>query len=356
MERSELIQGKEGIRMKSRTKVIALAGILGITGIGGTFSYFSQDDTKTNVFNTGTYNTTLVEEFHPKDGENWKPGARIDKDVSVKNEGSLPVAVRVKFKERWFRTEDGKEQVLYAIDTTERLTLADSATASSENKFEHVYQGNAGDGLVGIDRDDSVVYKTLDPEGNWVYNPADGYYYYKYLLPGRTEDGDAAETTRILDEIRLSSEIDMGAYIEKRYYREGGGDWVEFATKSNAIAADARYDSTEELVKQGKKITSMKSMPVLLSEELKGYSQADYVLTIVAETVQATNGAIKSIFDIQDIEKLQAQLDLEWSGILDESLLYSADREATPSTAAPRTAAPSAGVPSGAEDTNRSAS
>lgn len=324
--------------MKSRTKVIALAGILGIAGIGGTFAYFSQDETKSNVFKTGTYNTTLVEEFNPKDGENWKPGAKVNKDVAISNEGSLPVVVRVKFKERWFRTEDGKENVLYSVDTTDGMASVDPST--SEIKFEHVYQSDKNDGLVGTDRDDSVVHKTLDPDGNWIYNPADGYYYYKYLLPGKEKDGEAAKTSLILDEIRLDADIDMGAYIEKRYYREGEeSQWVEFDIKNEAATpADARYYSTEELVEQGKKITSMKSVPVLVSEKLNGYNQADYILTIVAETVQATDNAVQSIFEIDDLTKLQAELGLEWSGILAEDELYSGDKVASLSEASPSSA------------------
>ena len=75
--------------MKRMSRLLALAGILGIAGVGGTFAYFNQSDSKKNIFNTGTYDTKLEEDFRPKDGENWKPGSTVNKDVTVKNNGSL---------------------------------------------------------------------------------------------------------------------------------------------------------------------------------------------------------------------------------------------------------------------------
>lgn len=121
--------------MKGKKRLIGLAVVLGAAAIGGTFAYFNQTLTATNMFDTGTYDTELVEKFKPTDGENWEPGTNVNKDVTVKNTGSLPVVVRVKFEEEWVNKESGK--VLYKMDTTvNKDKLAVGTPSDASNKFE----------------------------------------------------------------------------------------------------------------------------------------------------------------------------------------------------------------------------
>ena len=89
---------QEDRRMRINGKVIAVAAMLAVAGIGGTFAYFNQTLTAANIFDTGKYDTELVEEFKPSEGENWGPGTSVNKDVTIRNTGTLPVVVRVKGK------------------------------------------------------------------------------------------------------------------------------------------------------------------------------------------------------------------------------------------------------------------
>ena len=308
--------------MKMTKKKAALAGLLAAAAAGGTFAYFNQTLSVTNIFDTGTYDTELVEEFKPSDGENWEPGTSVNKDVTVRNTGSLPVVVRVKFQEKWVSKVTGN--TLYEMDTTvNKDMLGAENPQGARNKFENVYQGDSQDGLTGIDVDDSVVYKTMIPDGGWVYNPADGYYYYEEVLPGASEDAGGnqtiAETTKLLDGVTLEENIDMGAYREIRYYattdsrpEDGSEDWVEFATDSNA-----NYISTAEMNDRltengGQGITYMKSVANLINPELGGYSNAEYTLVVTAQTVQATNQAVNTVFgDGKTFD--YAALGLDWT-------------------------------------------
>ena len=79
--------------MKINGKVIAVAAMLAVAGIGGTFAYFNQTLTAANIFDTGKYDTELVEEFKPSEGENWGPGTSVNKDVTPlrKRSGRLPL-------------------------------------------------------------------------------------------------------------------------------------------------------------------------------------------------------------------------------------------------------------------------
>ena len=312
--------------MKSKKKLIALAAVLGVTAIGGTFAYFNQTLTATNIFDTGTYDTELVEEFKPSEGENWELGSNVNKDVTIKNTGTLPIVVRVKFQEKWVSRTTG--EILYEMDSTVNkdsigASLGLASPSDAQNKFEAVYQGNADDGETGVTVDDSVVYKQMIPDGEWVYNPADGYYYCTRVLAGKTKDADGNEvmdeTAKILDGVTLAENADMGAYQEVKYYAvtesrpEDENDWIEFATASNAAGAD-RYlsarEMSEKVQSEGSFITFMKSETRLVSEKLAGYSNADYSLIITAQTVQATDMAVKELFG--DLDVLKA-LGCDWN-------------------------------------------
>lgn len=316
--------------MKRIIKLVPLAGILAVAAIGGTFAYFNQTHTKVNEFTTGTYDTVLVEDFRPEDGENWKPGAMVNKDVTVKNYGTLPVVVRVKFQEIWVRRADGR--MLYDVDTTlQKEKSGTGITPDARNKFENIYQGDPGDGNVGTEVDDSVVHKIMDPDQLWVYNPADGYYYYTLVLPGKTGDGEAPETAKILDGVKLDENIDMGAYVQRKYYactegeeppEKDSSDWIEFdkdETGENGYVTTARM--AEILQGQGKKITFLMASPELKEEGLGGYRDADYTLRVTAQTVQATDGAVAGLFgDMETFRGLGCQWDL-----LREDALYQGD-------------------------------
>ncbi|MCI9105140.1 MAG: hypothetical protein HFG57_04140 [Lachnospiraceae bacterium] len=325
--------------MNSKKKLMALAGLAVVTAVGGSLAYFNQTLTAENIFDTGTYNTELVEEFKPSEGENWEPGATVNKDVTFKNTGTLPVVVRVKFQEKWVSRQD-PEKVLYEMDTTRDKTKL--GTGDARNKFENVYQGDPSDGLTGAQRDDSVVYKHMIPDGKWIYNEADGYYYYLEILPGvvKNENGEemVTETTKLLDGVTLAENIDMGAYWEGKYYavtkerpESGSSDWIEFATRNNAEAAlGYEYLSTREMNERlkaqpgGKVITFMKSSTDML-EGFSGYSQADYTLLVTAQTVQATNLAVKEAFG--DLDILEG-LGCTWvNELMDETQIQAATDE-----------------------------
>ncbi|MEY8337599.1 BsaA family SipW-dependent biofilm matrix protein [Lachnospiraceae bacterium 62-35] len=314
--------------MKSKKKLIALAGVLGVAGIGGTLAYFNQNLSAENIFDTGKYDTELVEEFKPSEGENWEPGSTVNKDVTVQNTGTLPVVVRVKFQEKWVRRSDNT--TIYEMDTTTHKSMLGAANPTdARNKFENVYQGNANDGAAGQDVDDSVVYKHMIPDGGWVYNPADGYYYYTGVLPGAKE-GIISETPKLLDSVTLSENTDMGKFKETKYYstqadKPGASDsgWIEFATVSDASYEEGyRYISTREmnerLKAEGSEITFMKSATDLISESLSGYSSADYTLTVVAQTVQATDQAVKAAFG-EDLNFFSEANGFNWTLISEDN-------------------------------------
>ena len=252
--------------MRKNKKIAGVAGLAAIMVIGGTFAYFNQTMTVTNPFDTGKYNTNVTEDFKPEDGKTWEPGAEVNKYVTVKNTGDYDVLVRVKLTEKW-------------VNKTTDNIVAENTTGLKGNAS----QIDPADGLTTGDY--SVVEKTLD-EANWVYNDADGYWYYKTNLAAKTETG------KFLDAVKLLENTDMGKYTVTNYYTEAKEKPAE-----NSIGDDPK---TQWVAYTGNVPESAKhSMAVTtLDPDASGYADSDYTLTITAQTVQATDAAMKDAFSL----------------------------------------------------------
>lgn len=269
--------------------IAALAGIAAVFAVGGSLAYFNQDLEAVNVLKAGKFDTEIVEEFRPEEGKDWKPGTTVNKDFAVKNSGDVPMVVRVSFQETWEK-DDG---AYVTIDTTEK----EEGHGEANNKFESVWQEHATDGLT--DKDDSVVEKTLNLGEDWVYR--DGYYYYTKTLPA-----GATTETNLLDDVTLSKDTDLGKITVVKKYSTNPketvpeSDWKLFPAdeEGNPIS---EAELVKKLKENGETLYHMRS-DVVTDETLTGYSDAAYNLTIKAHTVQATEEAVKSVFDAETVE------------------------------------------------------
>lgn len=275
--------------------IAALAGIAAVFAVGGSLAYFNQDLEAVNVLKAGNFDTELVEEFRPEDGKDWKPGTTVNKDFAVKNSGDVPMVVRVSFQETWEK-DDG---AYVTIDTTEK----EEGHGEADNKFESVWQEEPTDGLT--DKDDSVVEKTLNLGKEWVYS--DGYYYYTKTLPA------GATTEYLLDDVTLSKDADLGKITVVKKYSTNPDktvpeeDWIPFPTDESGNPI-SEAELSRQLKEEGKTLYHMRS-DIVTDENLTGYSDAAYNLTIKAHTVQATENAVKSVFGE---EAVQHALDKNW--------------------------------------------
>lgn len=275
--------------------IAALAGIAAVFAVGGSLAYFNQDLEAVNVLKSGDFDTEIVEEFRPEDGKDWKPGTTVNKDFAVKNSGDVPMVVRVSFQETWEK-DDG---AYVTIDTTEK----EEGHGEADNKFESVWQEEPTDGLT--DKDDSVVEKTLNLGKEWVYS--DGYYYYTKTLPA------GATTEYLLDDVTLSKDADLGKITVVKKYSTNPDktvpeeDWIPFPTDESGNPI-SEAELSRQLKEEGKTLYHMRS-DIVTDENLTGYSDAAYNLTIKAHTVQATENAVKSVFGE---EAVQHALDENW--------------------------------------------
>lgn len=254
--------------MKDRKKLLVAAGIALVIVIGGTFAYFNQTLSVENPFDTGKYDSVLKEDFSPSGGKNWEPGGEVNKDIEVKNTGDYDLIARVKFDEKWVNKDDG------------------SITKENKGMDKTTGQVNANDGKT--EGDDSVVIKNL-LDDNWVYNAADGYWYYKSNLKAHSTTG------KFLDSVKLLEDADMGKYYVTKYYTK-----AETEPEDTAIGSDpeTQWVVYKDAVPEGSKHTMTKTSQ---DPDAPGYGNANYTLTITAETVQATKAAVKSAFGLETL-------------------------------------------------------
>ena len=261
-----------------KTSIIALVALLVVALVGTTIAYWSQTNTIENPFNTGKlYGSTIVEKFTPKDGEDWQPGATVDKEVTVKNEGDTDIVVRAKLTETWTRRDGG----------TTYVNLAN-------NDVYEVHQNDATDGLTTDDK--SVVHKNFDTAGKWTTTPdANGWYYYKVNLAG------GAVTAPWLKSVQLDANIDMG--MSTTTFSVAVDDpaikWYKLAGTTKVPKYVTIVDDTATVAAEGDpgaKAVKYSKLESKIDSAKAGYSDSDYVLTVTVETVQATKAAVDAVF------------------------------------------------------------
>lgn len=300
--------------MKFNKKSGAFVGLAALAAIGGTWAYYNQTAALTNPFSTNQYNTSVVEHFNPAEGENWEPGAEVDKIVQAKNTGDYPVLVRAKMNETWKRGND-------SLPFQKLLSWEDKEAIFSVEEIEDgIYKSkqiDSKDGKTANDKgkDETVVYKNLpevgEGEQQWFFNEADGYWYWYGIL-------ESDQTTKaLIDYVALSNDTDMGFYDETEYYytiaKAGAESITDAAEGGQPLLVEGKVNPEFNIdkylkekgdnwkkVEEGETASDFATKDVYffrksdndLKADAQGYAGANYDLTITTEFVQATKDAV----------------------------------------------------------------
>lgn len=84
---------------QKKRKLLVFLGISIFTFLGGTLAYFTTSATFKNIFNTAKYETQIIENFESPD--NWTPGTTTSKEINVTNKGTIDMAIRASYSEKW---------------------------------------------------------------------------------------------------------------------------------------------------------------------------------------------------------------------------------------------------------------
>lgn len=130
------------LQNKKRRKLLIVSVIGILTVIGGTLAYFTTTTTIKDIFKTAMYQNEITEVFEAP--ANWTPGTTTDKTVKVTNTGSIDMAVRVSYTEKWITAnnkelslKDDNDEVASIINFNDDWTKDDDGYyyfGSKENK------------------------------------------------------------------------------------------------------------------------------------------------------------------------------------------------------------------------------
>lgn len=117
----------------NRKKLLIVGGISLFTILGGTLAYFTTSSNITNVFNTAKYETQIVEEFVSPD--NWTPGTTTDKTIKVTNRGSIDMALRATYTEKWVNANGEQLSLSDSENNTAAIIHFDNSWTKSEDGY-----------------------------------------------------------------------------------------------------------------------------------------------------------------------------------------------------------------------------
>lgn len=308
-------------------KLTAIGGLAALAVVGGTWAFFTQDTTIKNKLSTSenSYGSTTVEKFNP--GSKWEPGSVVDKEITVTNTGDYPIIARVKMDENWFRNNISIFNESDVQNEYRWWSGDNQANVKGDRPFFDVAEDQGKEDKGNPDGDPTndtttVVEKTLVNESNklvegkqW-YLASDGYWYYLDVL---TNVEGEKSTEKLLDKIKLSEAVDMGKVGTTFYWivaDETTGvpgdeaEWTEHKADSEDAFSDwiaGQVESNDIKIPEGKALyTKVKSG---IDTNARGYSDADYVLNITTDVLQATPEALSTWTDMpENVETFYSNL------------------------------------------------
>lgn len=242
--------------MKKRAAV-GLAGLAAAAVVGGTWAYWNQDLSVANNFQSGKFDSDIVEEFTPEEG--WLPGETVEKLVSVKNSGNVDMAVEATISQVW-KGEEGEAPTLRFDGENGVETAAQIQWGTNIAAYKGSPKTDEMAPVLGID---TMVDSFAEaPDDTWVLvdvkEMQDGseslYFIYNGIV------GEDGETAPLLKSVTMNSEIQSGV-----------------TSKAYTVAENG-------------------SMNVTKLHSNFNYEAAEYTMTINAKTVQATYDAVQEAF------------------------------------------------------------
>lgn len=184
------------MKKKIILSVVVIVAVLSVA-IGGTLAWFTGSASiSQNKFEAGTVKIKADDVFAYTDEglKNWNPGDCTDKEISIEVDGSKRILLRAKITETW-KAANGS-----TIVTTTARNIANVSWSMTEGTVT-----------------------TTWPNSNWVYNSADGYWYFKGILYPQgynSTDPHLGNTSNIVaSKIKLLSKVCLSGPLTNNTYQ-----------------------------------------------------------------------------------------------------------------------------------------
>lgn len=244
---------------------LGLAGIAAVAVIGGTWAYWSQDLTATNEFETGKFDSDIVEQFTPPAVGEWLPGVTTEKNVKVTNSGDVDMALVAEITQEWNREGESLPIRFAAPDPSPITRGYENAAVINWGENTAMHDITAIDSVAEEAREMGITASVSslgdsEAKDKWVLvDVSDDYSKLTFVYNGIVPAGE--ETPELLNSVTLNSKI--GSDVTEKNYS---------------------YDENGEL-----QVETKGWMEV-------NYEDAQYTMDIHVNTVQATGDAIREIF------------------------------------------------------------
>lgn len=135
---------------RNKKKLLIILGISIFTVLGVTLAYFTTSDSVINNFKTALYQHSIIEEFEsPID---WSPGTTTEKTIEVTNTGSISMAVRASYTEKWINF-NGEEMSL-TDDNSNQASLINFGDGWEKADDGYYYYGSK-DNLTKLNKNET---------------------------------------------------------------------------------------------------------------------------------------------------------------------------------------------------------
>ena len=241
---------------KKLTLVVTCIVLVAAMVIGGTLAYFTDTDKATNTFTVGNVDIKLVEVFDEKNAQ-LMPGVDVNKDVSIKNEGTNDAYV-------WYLWKIPAD--LDSIDGTTGTNnaLHVNSLGSTWDKWKNDTRFWADGQTEALpdektwDHDpETELGLTAGPEGYLYTETIDEveYHVYAVLYHGVLKAGE--ETTQAMTKVYLDTSVNQdkggyyqiytkGANIGQKHYLPSLPDNAQIIVEAYAIQADGLTDVNKD--------------------------------------------------------------------------------------------------------------
>lgn len=244
---------------------LGLAGIAAVAVIGGTWAYWSQDLTAANEFETGKFDSDIVEQFTPPAVGEWLPGVTTEKNVKVTNSGDVDMALVAEITQEWNRDGESLPLRFAAPDPSPITRGYENAAVINWGENTAMHDITAMDSVADKAKDMGITaavssLEDSEAKDKWVLvDVSDDYSKLTFVYNGIIPAGE--ETPELLNSVTLNSKIE--SYVSEKNYS---------------------YDENGELQVETKGWME------------ENYEDAQYTMDIHVNTVQATGDAIREIF------------------------------------------------------------